>query len=145
MCVVLKHTYLMPLKWQNTFQAFNRIDSMTSRQYLALAFSTFLLTTMIGVDYADARSRHHRRHHHRHHHHHHRDAGRIAAGIIIGGAIAGAVANSVESDRENYGSYSERRDRHVAWCSRQFRSYSPSSDTYVSTSGRALRCNSPYD
>jgi hypothetical protein len=40
-----------------------------------------------------------------------------------------------------YGAYSRR---HIAWCLNRYRSYNPSSNTWVAYSGRVHQCYSPY-
>ena len=69
------------------------------------------------------------RHHgwrHRHHHHGWGPAiGGLAAGAIIGGAIANSRAEAAETD---------------AYCSQRFKSYDPSSGTYLGYDGHRHPC-----
>jgi hypothetical protein len=37
------------------------------------------------------------------------------------------------------------RSKHAAWCSGRYRSYNPSTDTFVGKGHKHYRCNSPYD
>ncbi|WP_239025350.1 BA14K family protein [Rhodoligotrophos defluvii] len=55
-----------------------------------------------------------------------------AVGLGIAGAIAGAAGRAAGSSA------------HVAWCQDRYRSYDPSTDSYMGYDGRRHRCYSPY-
>src|SRR3978361_2376734 len=55
----------------------------------------------------------------------------FGAGALIGGALAPPYAPRDGS-------------RHIEWCSERYRSYDPSTDTYVPRAGVTARCVSPY-
>ncbi|MER2605458.1 MAG: BA14K family protein [Siculibacillus sp.] len=68
--------------------------------------------------------------------HHHGGGGydpgaAVAAGVI--GLAAGAIIAGAAAD-------GARGDRHVQRCLNRYRSYDPSTDTYIGNDGRARRC-----
>ncbi len=71
----------------------------------------------------------------RHHHHHGNNAGALigglAAGAIIGGAIAAGQANAAAQQQAQQG---------AAYCAQRFRSYDPSTGTYIAKGGVRRYC-----
>lgn len=56
------------------------------------------------------------------------------AGAIIGGSVATPPRAAVR-----------RSDRHVRWCSDQYRSYRASDNSYQPSNGPRRQCNSPFN
>jgi hypothetical protein len=82
----------------------------------------------------DVQTVQHRRHWHghRHHRHHYRSRGTgLGIGLATGALIGGAIASQ--------GAYARARDAD-AYCSSRFRSYDPSSGTYLGYDGRRHAC-----
>ncbi len=72
----------------------------------------------------------------------------LVGGLVAGAAIAGAH-NRHYDDHTYYDDRPEYRPRpvysdHYSWCSNRYRSYDPSSNTWISRSGRVRNCRSPY-
>jgi BA14K-like protein len=65
-------------------------------------------------------------------------AGLLAAPITVPLAVASAPFRAL-SGESYYG-----RGRHADWCSARYRSYNPSTDTWVSYSGAVHQCMGPY-
>jgi hypothetical protein len=60
-----------------------------------------------------------------------------AAAFITGAIVGGAIANDRHVTRMS--------DRHVRWCTNQYRSYRASDNTYNAGGGVRRACNSPYN
>ena len=76
------------------------------------------------------------------------DAGAVAAGAIIGLAF-GALAAQAFAPTPYYYAYPPAPvypvySPHVAWCSAQFDSYNPATNTWVDFYGVVHVCNGPY-
>ena len=63
------------------------------------------------------------------HHHHHRHGPSFGFSFIVPGVTLGLGGGS---------------SAHVHWCLNRYRSYDPSSDTFLGYDGYRHRCNSPY-
>ena len=68
----------------------------------------------------------------------------FATGAIIGGAIASQAAPVVVAPPAYGGGYAGGGDAHVQWCSQQYRSYDPQTDTFQPYEGPRRPCVSPY-
>ncbi|MGF7160622.1 hypothetical protein FHS85_002253 [Rhodoligotrophos appendicifer] len=66
-----------------------------------------------------------------------------AVGGAIGGAVLGGVANTVQGVG-NAVTGGAAGGNHVAWCQERYRTYDPSTDTYVGRGGVKRQCESPY-
>lgn len=66
------------------------------------------------------------------------------AGAFIGGLAAGAIIGGLLSSQPSRAAPVYRRDAHVRWCLRRYRSYDVRTDTFQPYNGPRKYCNSPY-